>query len=764
METLRLTQKVRPIRILFLVSESDEDQVESAFRLNTALWGGMLNPVVSLEQDNDVLESTFRASHADFGINLSGEPWPVSMARTYDRRLKPLEGYNGLIEQDEEGVYSFRLGCDMRPIYADFWEKRGRYYALSKDTSRDDFVLLEGADDYWQKYALLVAGAYPDGFGYDYTGSYCKVTACNRVVLDDEASESLGSYMPITPLSFTLSKIRCYYPTSWRDFSSHIIFIGEMEEVRHWLEFWNLRSLGKRVLFLPWDKVPLFVNRMGQYLQEGSYPISDQVENRTLLQKASTLSRDCFEEAIESIRDLIPDMSSLAIRAWIPRFGVAFPPKMGQSHGPPPLESPICVAYEQEDLVHLADNRIEFKLALPQFLIPFKDDSDRSWSIALSGREPSESDIWINYPPFHSLSRMLRDEAYLMFRNFKLCARENLVIFRDRRLVSDFFSMSLPNSFQVFKAVLSEFGLTVSDYSEKGRYAASIESAIGGFFGSVMLLRDRGVRELLQRLSANEGRCHLPRGNLERIVAEESQLIQERASQGDKISPASIVDELIGKRVLRSGLVFKCKHCYRKGWYDLSQCGDTFVCHYCFEKQQTPVLDKKRWHYKASGLFGTQDVGYGSLPVVCTSLFFRLRFMDVRHIYSFEFSDQDGNSGEIDLAFIRMGFHEEPEIAICECKSSSFSKDDFDKLEKMAVSIPGSVVCAATLKEAFSDDERNWANELWSAGHKVILLARADLESSEIDLEEEVEDRFRYFSDFTGLAYSTRAKYLGYGH
>jgi hypothetical protein len=53
MESIHLTQKVRPLRLLFLVSENSEDQALFAFQLNCALWGGMLNPVVSVEQGEE---------------------------------------------------------------------------------------------------------------------------------------------------------------------------------------------------------------------------------------------------------------------------------------------------------------------------------------------------------------------------------------------------------------------------------------------------------------------------------------------------------------------------------------------------------------------------------------------------------------------------------------------------------------------------------------------------------------------------------------
>ncbi|MBN2390360.1 MAG: hypothetical protein JXR84_06540 [Anaerolineae bacterium] len=758
MEAFHLTQKVRPLRLLLWITEENEDQALFASQLNCALWGGMLNPIVSLEQGEEYLDSVFKASRADFGINLSGKPWPAQITSRYRDRLKPLERFDGLIEQGVEG-YCFHLGCDMVPVFSDFWEQYGRFRALSK-TDDASFLYIEGVSDDWHKYVCFTTGTYPANFKYNYTAGYIKTTRCKRVLLNEETLSSVSLLRSNTPLQFTLSNLNLYYPTNWNYLDSHIVYIGEMTNVRHWLEFWNLRSCGITTLFVPWDRISGFAPQIQEYITEGNYPINDQVENRTILQKASTLPEESFNQAVKSIRELADEKPPVVIRTWIPRFGLAIPARDGEIQHAPPLESLVCVAHEQEDIVLLSDNRIEFKLALPSFLLPYKKDLDRAWAIALSGREPSEKDIWVNYPALDSLSDMLKARYHLMLTDFKLCPRENLVIFRNDRIVSDFFSMSLPNTLQVFKAILAESGLTLTDYSEKGKYASGIEGALGGFFEGAMILLDKGVRKLLQRLTLQGGRCHLPRKELEKTIGEHSQLIRESAVRGEKISPSNIVDTLIRKQVLRPGLEFKCKHCYRQGWYDLSQCGDTFVCQYCYEEQPIPVLDGKEWRYRASGLFGTQDVGYGSLAVICTSLFFRSKFMhDVRHIYSFEFTNQGGETREIDLAFLRLGFDGKTELAFCECKSTEFEEKDFERLAEVAVSVPGSVVCAATLKEMFSSEEKDRAIQLWDAGHRIILLTSSDLEYSGIGLDG-VEGRHRHFHSFSDLAHSTKAKYL----
>src|SRR5271157_4668696 len=47
--TIQINCNTRPVRIAFLVDKPDPATLEKVFRLNTLLWGGILNPVVVLD-------------------------------------------------------------------------------------------------------------------------------------------------------------------------------------------------------------------------------------------------------------------------------------------------------------------------------------------------------------------------------------------------------------------------------------------------------------------------------------------------------------------------------------------------------------------------------------------------------------------------------------------------------------------------------------------------------------------------------------------
>jgi hypothetical protein len=762
METLRLTQIVRPVRFLFLVSREREDQVDLAMRLSTTLWGGRFNPIAVVEQDPDAIESLWQASKSDYGVNLTGAPWPPMVARAHARMARPIEGDNGLLAKDSGGMFVFRLGCDIQPLLSDFWERQGRFSDLTRGTQSPSVALLQGGTPWWQSYATVSAGAYPSGMGFDYERAFCNATACEKVRLDDTTSSRWlkGGY--ITPLGFTLARLDIRYTPRWRPLYRSVFYLGDVTNVEDRVEFWNLRALGEPVTFVPYDKVPLFTYRIARAFENAAVA-GDQIPGSTVLvHVASGLPEEAREASIAAMREAGDDHSSIAALNSLPTSGLDLWTSEEGSRGHRPLEAPLCEAHEQEDLVHYSGNRIQFKIACPEFLTRFSNDFTRSWHVSLRGSVPPESDLWIDLPARLSVEDMLLDHHHLMLGDFRLCPRDNIVLLQAAPGINSVVSLWLPDSLEVFQALFAEHGIAITDYSEKGRYALAIEEALGGLLGDVILVRHSGVRDALHRLSTKSGRHHLPREKLVSIMTQSPDSGTESMDVRRTINPSQVLDRLIESGVLRAGLEFKCGHCYRKDWYDASEFGTSYVCHFCYTEQPTPVLDKQKWRFRASGLFGTRDVGFGSLPVICTSLFFRLRYhFNTRFIYSFELKDRQGDQREIDLAVMRLESGQEPEIAVCECKTSRFERQDFDRLKAIVASIPASIACAATLAQSLSQEELTWAKQLWDEGHRLILMARDVLQEPESALADEARMDFRAFTSFARLADATRVKYLG---
>jgi len=425
MQTIRLTQQLRPMRFLFLVSQNNKGMVERTLRINCALWGGMFNPIVALEHGEQFIASVFEASHSDLVVNFTDQTLPSSILQRYSACLVKSEGYDGLTERND-GKCNFRLGCDIRPLLELYWEREGRIRStIQGDKEKDDFLLVEGATPRWQDYALVQFGHYPEDFWMDYKNAYSTITSCKQLTVSDENISSICPPEAQTPLDFTLHKTRYHFASRWGHTDRYVLFIGDLDEVHDWLEFWNLRCFGSHAIFVPWDRVSLFSSHLQNLIVSGYHKITGLVENFPLIQKSSKLDAEKFEQSVELIRKTAERNIPVTVRDWLPQFGIAYAPKMRRSHGPPPLEAPIGIAFEQEDLVHLIDDQMEFKTALPEFLIPFRGKSDRSWSIAISGWGNVQNDLWLKLPNFEAVAEMLRaNPPHHVQQVPTLCSRE----------------------------------------------------------------------------------------------------------------------------------------------------------------------------------------------------------------------------------------------------------------------------------------------------------------------------------------------------
>jgi hypothetical protein len=478
-------------------------------------------------------------------------------------------------------------------------------------------------------------------------------------------------------------------------------------------------------------------------------------------QKSSSLSIDEFEGTINTLSPEIREDFEITIRHWIPKLDISFSPRCGEPHGTPPWEAPICVAYENRDIVHLVNNRIEFKLSFPDYIGPYKNSQGRSWGISISGSLPDESNLWLDVPASDSVEAFLHHRHNFTFGDFRLSQREGLIIFSESGLVPEIISIYPPLRFDVLKSLISSYGINIVDYSEKGRYSLGIEEASGGLFGGALMMRNRGIRQILMRLTENHGEINLTKREIIQtyVKAASSNEISEGNEAG--LNPSQIVDGLIALQVLRPGIELKCVNCYHKAWYHISEFGESFTCRYCFTEQRIPVLEHLPWRYRSSGLFNTENVGYGSLPVICTALFFRLFFSrDIHHLFSVNVI-LDGNiQRELDLILVRTGFLEKPEILICECKSSSFDSEDFERLEEVAAKLDSQgLVCISTFKEKLNENEKAMSESLWEKGHKLIVLCRDELETSDFNVST-IAERLKHPRDLYELAYATKEKYL----
>ena len=80
METVNLSQAIRPSKFAYLVSLDDRESLLRSTSLSVAVWGGVLNPIVPIDPPK-LARETILEFDPDVAINLTGRPLPDEIAK-----------------------------------------------------------------------------------------------------------------------------------------------------------------------------------------------------------------------------------------------------------------------------------------------------------------------------------------------------------------------------------------------------------------------------------------------------------------------------------------------------------------------------------------------------------------------------------------------------------------------------------------------------------------------------------------------------------
>lgn len=749
--SVQIHQSLRPIKLTILISEEEEDSTFiKAIEYNTALWGGILNPIVFIETDPSKIYNIFRASHSDFLVNLSKKPNPIKSNELPFYRQLGSNGHNSLFQIDNNGKTKFSTGIDIRPSLLHYGAKWASRLATLEIENIPKFIYPNIIETEWDQYSLVSYGRYPNYFSIDYASLYkrCMITKDSSIKIND-----IDLYNPFqveSPVTFTSYGIYQYKKQNWSDPTTHMLFIGDPNNKNDLIEFWNLRAFGSTVVFIPHFCISIFSTIIIDLYKNAVYMVSDNTVYPVVIQKSSTISSDKFNSSIAEIRRLLPKETEIHASVQIQNMEISTHPWINERHGPPTLEASVVYANDQYEKVEINDNLIEFSHIAHPFQEFIPKQQSASWAISISALKRFEDDYWINLPYSKSLENSLHD-GLPPVEKFYLSQRENIVIIHKNDYINHFSYFEIPTTIDVYRSYLKDLGITLTDFSEKGKYANGIEKSLGGAFGGAVLLRNPGIRKVLLRLSKN-GNIYLTKNEIFKTIGEEIKKIniQQKTSN---LTPDILFNNLLNRQILRPGLEFKCRECYHNSWYHIGDFDESFTCPYCFTKQQVGSLDRNDWKYRSSGLFATKDVGYGSMSVICASLFFKTIYFsdEVYPIFSFEGKYQDQNTFEVDLAAVHKNRNDRTEIVICECKTSHFEIGDLEKLEKITSISKDIVPCIATFESEINELEKEWCKKMYSLGNSVIILTKEELEYSGVD---EGKDRPRFYSsgDFHSLA------------
>jgi hypothetical protein len=727
MEPIYVRQRLRPSRYAFLVNEGDIGTALLAASLNAALWGGIYNPIVPLapvESRNGLL----KAFDPDILINLAGAEPPADSAARYEYRIIA----PGDLVRTDTGTGRRRLGFgfNILPIIRHVHEKEVRFVM---EPTRAALLIPDGVEG-WPEFVAFAYGSFQwlpamDANFEDAFRHGLRARAINLPVLTPPPDyEDL-----VLPINFTR-----YGLQSWggrASFSSHIIYIADHQNLTDLIEFWNIRATGRTVVFVPVAASQAFEPLIRFIAAEGRYPINQQVENHADLQKGPSVTEAAFDEVCNWIGTL--DLGPLAKRAWRPRFGLEIEFYVGDIH------VAEIQASEGEEISILENERMmPVKMILP----PFLNEQDTvkgefAWSVDISMTGGYLRPEWMfSFPNEPSVEAVVRRATIAMPSEVRL-GRRGLVLRQDGPRSS--LQLIPVATKDVFGALFRQAGLE-AESSEPGRYAEQIIKKMGSLHGDCRVFKIRGVRDILDYLGKG---TTLTKGNMNQIVMSElpdrdgqknwrPELYSDLFLRGVQRHPPGfgiIFDILLEKQIIRPGFAFECRYCSKRDWYHVSEFGEEYTCRYCFTRQRVDFASTQEWQYKADGLFQIPDSAQGSVAVII-SLW---RFSDLTHPNGRYVTSQNlvakdsGRRYEIDYAFMVTGtFDTSYDLVLGQAaRFGDFTDDEVRTTAEIADRFTQKPYLAfSTLKDRYSDAERERLRDLVSRDYKVIALTREELD------------------------------------
>jgi hypothetical protein len=748
MESIHIRQRLRPVRYLFLMKSDDFATAVRVASINTTLWGGIYNPIGLIEREEECA-GLIREFDPDVIVNLSDAETPPPLAARYEWRVVK-EGE--LIGEALDGSRRLSIGFGMWPLLHHIQEK-----ALST-VPKVIMPLVEGGAA-WRLWALFSFGSFEPVFQGEpaYQTSFQRFLKAEEVRLNPATSVST-LIDRVTPIQVTTYGLQLNGGSA--NFSSHIIYIGDHTNFVDLVEFWNLRATGRRVYFVPAATYRAHLDLIRAVALAGRYQINPQVENHADVQRAPSISVEDFNAISTWISE--QGMPEVAARTWGPRWGVEIDKYVGDIH----------VSYLEgergEELSLLQDGRLTpIKLVTPKYLSDWTSSKgDYRWAADLTMSGAFGVNDWTFSLPNEATVERLAARSFGMLGESRIGTR-GLVVLRD---TGSGLYMSPIRTTDVFAALFEQVGLRPS-VSEPGRYADQIIRKMGMLQYDCRIFKLRGVRDVIGRLSNGSV---LTKGNMHDIVTKvepdqcgrnwRPELYQGLfVRPGDKDADfGKIFDLLLKHRVIRPGFTFKCPNCLAEAWYHVSEFSEDYGCRFCFTTQRVNFGSKKEWQYKADGLFQIPDSAQGSLAVIVS--LWRLNEVshtdEGRYVTSTKLVDSTGGAeSELDYAYLRVGSLDTSyELVLGEARGFvDYDEGHLTTVRRLAAKFGSNrKICFAfsTLKDTFSESEKQLLKTLVDEGHKIIALTREELDPYSL-FERFKAARNPYVHTFAELAANT---------
>jgi hypothetical protein len=424
---------------------------------------------------------------------------------------------------------------------------------------------------------------------------------------------------------------------------------------------------------------------------------------------------------------------------------------------------------ESETLANIVEGRFQYQTVFPEWLRPQQPTLEKKYLyVAPTFRGLySDHDYLVDFPRDPGIEDSIRR---LWGTNGRI-TDEGVALLRSPRHRQ--VHIRLPTGEEAIEAIFLARRMRIK-LSEPGHVAKQIIKRLGGI-DRCRVFKVKAVRETLDLL--NDGKAR-PLQEILRTIGQslppkEYDLYVEPEKPIGRYRAPEVLALMHRLGMVQQGWRLQCGTCSMYEWYPISDVGNEFECRWCFTKHPTPPLvgnPSVRFEYRASGLYLAHQKMKGSLPVI-TSLW---RFVNggghfEKTVFTTNIEVEENGSqrklvGELDFVVLmpRPAGLDEYKLVLGEARGAKdYAEDDVRTVREVADRFGKDFVakhvclCFSTLKDAFSDSEKQVLRGLVKEGYEVIPLTRVDLDPYDLD------ERFagmpnQYFQTLEQFAANTR--------
>lgn len=747
--------RLRPVRFAFLVQPDDRNRTLAIFRVTTCLWGGRYNPIVPSFKEVPTWwdRHNHRFENADQIVNgyldffepdfiVEAEPG-LADGLGFDKE-RVLQLSDLLMREGDWGREGH--GQSVFDLYKDLYRKEYQFARRHEH----DIINVIAKEAAFAEFCACLFGAFPTDSDLEYLQrAFRDAFEPKDISLDGAALKNLYNSGFTSALRLGTSKIEIQY----HDQSDPAIFILDAEQSRDLIDFWNLRAIrGRNLLPVPVQWLEDLSDFCKDFIVKNYRPLPGNphgVMIRPTVMFARSLPTSDIERLhTEHIR--VDTAGANVLQSWYPAIWRPSPSITFR------VTRPTLSAQEKTyDIPFVAEKPdIRFDCLFPDFAEQY--GNQHRWANVVRLRDWTfKNQIARAYPCDY------RDPKFIKFglgAEAILPTTEGFVIFPRYKNIPE--SWKIPDGSTAIKDWLNTHGITAV-MSDAGRVTQQIIQTVGGFHG----VRSFAHADIVRLLN------EIARRPISRSAHHKEFKNRIRSATKEDMWRRQNFESLVERNVVELGLELKCSKCSSWNWYSLKQLDHQVTCSLCLRQFGFPIFDPSssnhsKWAYRLIGPFALPNYANGGYAASLSIRFFA-EVVGSGHDNEVTWSPghevQLSPHDKVEVDFILWYQRKEllrndypTELVFGEAKSFGggnreekdaikdvFQDEDVEKLKKLAIRFPGSILVFSTMKQAeeLSSDEvtriaalAEWGREYISERHQtrapVIVLTGTELFAS----------------------------------